>query len=286
MKRISIVFCIIAFYFTSINQSYSQEPFYPILRDSAMLVDFSLPKEERDKRYINFLSASVKISVKSSSGSGTICHYDQESNWAYVISCGHMWDGNKSYDPKRPEKASIVVWYKNGFKLPQTQSYEAEVLFWSNDRGFDSSLLRFQPDWSPQFFPIAPHFEIKKGMVLNSLGCDGGGEVARYEVKVLEYKDPDIVTEKNSPRPGRSGGGLLTNDGELVGICWGTSELTGRGIGFFTPLNSIKAVFIKNKHEWILKKKMDLDLIPIYDWDRLKKISDNNLIPVPNFLLF
>lgn len=286
MKRISIIFCIIAFLIVSANPAYPQIPFHPILRDSAVLVGFSPPKEQRDERYIKFLSASVKISVQSSSGSGTICYYDQESNWAYVISCGHMWQGEKSYDRNKPGKAQIIAWYKNGVKLPQVQSYEAEVLFWSNKRGFDSSLLRFHPDWRPQFFPIASNFEAKKGMMLNSLGCDGGYEVARYEVKVLEFKDPDIITEKNSPRPGRSGGGLLTNEGEFVGICWGTSELDGTGIGFFTPLSSIKTVFSKNKHEWILKKRMGLESMPIYDWDRRKRIEDDNFIPMPNFLLF
>ena len=46
--------------------------------------------EQRDPKYIDFLSSSVKISVSGGSGSGTICYYDPEENWAYVISCGHL----------------------------------------------------------------------------------------------------------------------------------------------------------------------------------------------------
>jgi hypothetical protein len=254
------------------------------LRDSATNVDFSIPKEQRDERYADLLSASVKISVHGSSGSGTICYYDEELNWAYVISCGHLWEGDRAYNKNGNGSANVIIWYKNGVKLQEIKSYEAEVLFWSNKRGYDSSLIRFKPDWKPKYFPIAREFKGSKGMILNSLGCDGGKEVARYEVKFLEYNNLDIITEKNSPRPGRSGGGLINDDSELVGICWGTSDITGSGIGFFTPISSIVTVFTANKHEWLLNIEKNSELIPIYDWTNPGRTYEKHFIPSPIFM--
>lgn len=276
-------FIVLAFLF--LCKGASSEPVYPVFRESATQVNILVPKEQRDEKYINFLSASVKISVNGSAGSGTICYFDPDSEWAYVVSCGHLWNGNMKYQSQNKEKAKIIVWYKNSKKLLEPASYDAEVLFWSNQRGYDSSLLRFRPDWSPNYFPIASNFNPEKGQVLNSMGCDGGKEVARYEVKFVEFKDKDLTTELNSPRPGRSGGGLITNEGQVVGICWGTSDISGSGIGYFTPISSIKKVFANNKHEWILHKK-EVQNIPIYDWSNPKKQYEKHFVPMPNFLLF
>ena len=279
MKRISIVLFILVSIFFNCNVSFAQDMVHkPILIEGSEKIP--VMHEQRDERYVKFLSASVKISVNGSAGSGTICYYDQESGFAYVISCGHLWNGDKSYDPKNMGEAKITIWYQNDVKLNEPKSYDAQVLFWSNQRGFDSSLVRFKPDWKPDYFPISSNFEVSKGMDLHSMGCDGGHEVARYGVRVKEYIRPDILTELNSPRPGRSGGGLLSDD-ELVGICWGTSDtVSGEGTGYFTPLDSIRVVFAKNKHEWLLNVKKRG--YPVYDWDNPSRKYDMHFVPVPS----
>lgn len=264
----------------------------PIVQNSKPIevANNSSPFEQRDAKYIKFLSSSVKINVKGASGSGTICYYDPKENWAYVISCGHLWTGDKSYKEllNNPQKAKIIIWYQNETKLDQSRTYDAEVLFWSNTRGKDCSCLRFKPDWKPNYFPIASiDYKLNKGELLNSLGCDSGSEVARYEVEFLEMRGDDIITKRNSPRPGRSGGGLLTDSGWYVGVCWGTSDTsTGNGIGYFTPLKSIHEVFIKNGHEWIiLLSEFSGRDIPIYDWKSPKKQFDWDYVPTPEFIV-
>ena len=268
------------------NWAFSNPPVHPILKESATQVNL-IPIEQRDDKYIKFLAPSVKIAVNGAAGSGTICYYDPDSDWAYVISCGHLWEGDKKYTPSKPEKAKIIVWYHNEKRLNEPKSYEAEALFWSNKRGFDASLIRFKPDWTPNYFPIATHFHETSGTILNSMGCDGGKEVARYEVKFVEKRPPDLITELNSPRPGRSGGGLLTDEGKLVGVCWGTSDISsGDGIGYFTPISSIKKVFVENKHEWLLNIHKEIETIKIYDWDNPSRTYDRHFVPIPNFLFF
>lgn len=281
MKRISVVSLVLLFSLSFFGTARSEEPIHPILREQALRVEFPVPKEQRDEKYAKLLSASVKISVNGSSGSGTICYYDTSSRMAYVVSCGHLWEGDREYKKEPIEAAKITVWYHNGERLPEPRTYDAEVLFWSNQRGYDSSLMKFKPDWSPDYFPLCSEFNVKKGDVLNSMGCDGGSEVARYEVRLSEKRPIDIITEMNSPRPGRSGGGLITNSGELVGICWGTSDISGKGIGYFTPIHAVKDVFSKNSHVWLLKIKRDSGMIPILDWDDPLKKYEKDFVPVP-----
>lgn len=284
MKRNSFIFYIVAIGLFFCNALQAADPImHPILREPTTLVNLHSPKEQRGERYVNFLCVSVKISVSGASGSGTICHYDSSSGWAYVISCGHLWEGEKSYVPGRPDKAIITAWYHNDKKLGEPKTYEAESLFWSNKRGQDTSLVRFKPDWIPKYAPIALSFNEKEGSILNSMGCDGGKEVARYEVRFSSMSPPDLITALNSPRPGRSGGGLLTNQGEIVGICWGTSDTSsGNGIGYFTPLSSIRIVLSKNNHEWLINNRRDVESIMIIDWDLPGRKYDRYYVPVPN----
>lgn len=255
-------------------------PVYPVYRGDA---GSCVLKEDRGEEHQHLLKISVKISVSGASGSGTICHYDPSTGWAYVISCGHLWDGNRNYSKSAPAKAKITVWYHAEDKLEMPRVYDAEGLFWSNKRGYDISLLRFRPDWMPFYAPITPDMTLEKGEALNSLGCDGGSEVARYEVSVIHASGEDITTTLNSPRPGRSGGGLLTDDGNLVGICWGTSDVSsGDGIGFFTPASAIKKFFEENGHDWLLEEGWSVDDMPIVDQDGSIRSVEKKFIPRPN----
>lgn len=282
MKRMSFIICILAAILMGRNIS-AAEPVHPILRE-ATRVNLLIPQEQRDEKYVRFLQVSVKVSVAGASGSGTICHFDESSGWAYVVSCGHLWNGNKKYDPSSPEKARVTVWYHGGKKLESPKNYDAEGLFWSNERGYDVSLLRFKPDWKPECASFGRHFHKQKDLVLNSMGCDGGKEVARYEVHFLEMNGKDLLCVKNSPRPGRSGGGLITNEGEIVGVCWGSSDInTGNGLGYFTPLESIKKVFFNNDHAWLMSVKGDLESIPVVDRENPRAKYDRHYVPVPNF---
>lgn len=262
----------------------------PIVHDTKQHLAFHsyfAPQEDRGPEHRRFLAASVKISVRGGSGSGTICYYDPLEKWAYVISCGHLWSGSRSSEElkKTPETCKITTWYHNDAKLDSPKTYDAEVLFWSNQRGYDSSCLRFKPDWIPDYFPIAPpDYPIKAGNRFHSCGCDGGREVARYDVEFVEFRGDDLITRINSPRPGRSGGGLLTNDGFYIAICWGTSDTTsGGGVGYFTPLKSIYKVYQKNGYEWLLNISPGglAQKIPIFDRLNPNNHFDGDFIPIP-----
>lgn len=261
----------------------------PILRDSkpSKAVHQVAPEENRRLEVREYLSPSLKIRVSGASGSGTIIYYDPRTREAYVTSCGHLWSGTRSAEELKndPVTCEVVTWYHNNVKLQEPQTYKATVLFWSNDRGYDCSLLKFTPDWEPDYFPIGPKdYQFVPGMMLHSCGCDGGREVAHYDVEFVEYRGSDLVTRRNSPRPGRSGGGLMSSDGFYVGTCWGTSDTTsGGGVGYFTPVKAIHHVYTKNGYEFLLtmSNRGRAREIPIRDWLNPNRQWKPEHVPIP-----
>ena len=266
----------------------------PLVEDDpyAAIAYGGAPEEQRGPEVRKWLAPGLKIRVSGASGSGTIVYYNPEDGYAYVQSCGHLWNGNMSAEEGLRKKLTckVITWYHNEEKLSGEREYPAEVLYYSNDRGRDVSLLRFRPDWKPNYFPIAPEdYRFREGMHFHSVGCDGGREIAHYDVIYVGMKDgggsewPDLVTTKNSPRPGRSGGGLTSSDGYYVGICWGTSDFNGGGNGFFTPLKTIRHYNERNGYGWLndighsLARK-----IPIMDRNNPQGSYPRDYIPLPN----
>lgn len=187
----------------------------------------------------NSLQAAIKVISLSNVGSGTIIYYKDKT--AYALSAGHLWT----------EGTKCEVEY-GGRRIP------AALLFYEDTPGFDCSLLTFQLDESPEYFPIAPENHIiTVGQQYNSPGCDNNASPANYEVeymgvrKLNSVEEPVLTTAKNSPKPGRSGGGLL-DDRYLVGVCFATSARDGTGYGFFTSLSSIRHTFKALGYEWLL----------------------------------
>ncbi|NDB85816.1 MAG: hypothetical protein EB127_24410 [Alphaproteobacteria bacterium] len=243
------------------------------------------PVEQRDIEHRKFLSPSVKIKVANGSGSGTIIHYDEKQNLAYVASCGHLWKGgvvNWEEAEKKNITCKVLTWYKNDEKLKSPEEFEARLLFYSYTDDVDTSLIVFSPNWMPKYFPIAPlDYKYKFNSVAHSCGCDGGREVAHYEVTILELGE-DLITVKNSPRPGRSGGGLF-DEKFYIGTCWGTQYIDGSGIGFFTPIREIHEFWSKQKKYDFLVRGAEVKArsIPIKDRNDSKKEYSYDYIIVP-----
>ncbi len=250
------------------------------------------PIAQRGTEFKKWLSPSVRIAPSPNiRGSGTICYYDPETKLAYVISCGHLWDkGAMTAEQGKTRRmtAEIDVFYHNDEKLPNPRTYTANVLFYSHMSGADYSLMSFTPDWVPTFAPIAPtNYPIPKGSKQHSLGCDRATEVAHYEIEIIGIQGADLVTFRNSPRPGRSGGGLMSDDGWFIGICWGTEIRDGSGKGYFTPLSVIHAGFNKNGYGFLLKKTLPTNgelaqKIPIRDRTGPQQEYPIDYVPLPN----
>ena len=264
----------------------------PLVQDDpfAAFASGMTPDAQRGSEFVPWLSKGLMIKVSGSSGSGTIIYFHPDDGYAYVQSCGHLWDGNMTAEQGKEKKITckVITWYHNDKKLEASKTYPAEVLYYSNSRGRDCSLLRFKPDWIPEYLPIAPEdFVFVKDVRLHSVGCDAGSEVAHYDVKYIGMRDVgsgwlDLVTTDNSPRPGRSGGGLST-DKYYVGICWGTTAYDGSGNGMFTPLSTLRQYNKQNGYGWLNDISQDLArMIPIIDHENPQKKYPPEYIPLPH----
>jgi hypothetical protein len=207
-------------FFQTPVEHYSPLDGMPVIKDTTGLgADTPVPK--RDSKYVYYLQSSVKIRKNSFAGSGTICYYDKKDNTAYVISCGHLFNGSKT--PPTSETCQIIVFYKNNVKLTHPQTFNAEVVCYNQTK--EISFLKFKPDWTiNHYFAIASEdYDMEVDKKYESTGCDNAEEVASYTVQFDGIENGNILTTGNSPRPGRSGGGLLSADGYYLGIVWGTT---------------------------------------------------------------
>lgn len=261
----------------------------PLLNDQfAHLAHYGgVPQEQRDEMYRKWIAAGVKISVSGASGSGTIVYFDSRDGYAYVQSCGHLWNGKMTAEQGKQKKLTckIITWYHNEKKLDSPKEYPAEVLYYNNPNPDDISLMRFKPDWVPNYIPIGPpDLKLPGDARLHSVGCDGGREIAHYEVRFVSYSGTDIVTTENSPRRGRSGGGLMTED-YYVGVCSRSSDpdgTIGKGNGYFTGLESIRKMNEKNGYGWLNDVGINwARQIPIIDRNGPQKKHPKDYIPLP-----
>lgn len=232
----------------------------PILERGNFGAEAARPVPQRGPEYRRFLAPSCKIVVGNGSGSGTVVYFDEQKNLAYVATCGHLWkEGIVEADQAKRMgiKCKLIFWYHNDEKLDAPRQYEADVVFYSYVRGQDTALVTFKPDWKPAFFPIGPtEYVYRPGQQAHSCGSDAGSETAHYEVEEIGIEWDDLVTKKNSPRPGRSGGGLMDDDGLYIGTCWGTQYVDGSGKGYFTPLPVIHKFWKKQKdYAFLLEKR-------------------------------
>ena len=240
---------------------------------------FNAPEPHRDESVKKYLIPSVRIRVPGAAGSGTICAYDRQKKTAYVISCAHLYDGVT-------KPTTIEVFYKNDQKLDTPARYTATVVsFKKSYYGDDISFLSFQPDWEPHtWFPIAPvDHPVPNNETLFSCGCDHASEVACYFVKPMGIDGAFLATKENSPRPGRSGGGLIDKEGWYVGICVRTSDVSGNGTGYFVHLRTIHDYCQQNNLTWLLNVQRPNDLlrmIPIVDRIERQGTYPPNYVPV------
>ena len=203
--------------------------------------------EERGPSVAKWLIPTVLVS-NVRSGSGTIVYYDSQNNYAYVISCGHLFSrgrGSIEYYRKNPQQVYVEVFYKGQYKLESGKRYVGEVMchVWGDDSSsiYDCSLIRFKPDWKGVVCaPIAPlDFQYMSGTWYHSTGCDNKSDTAHYLVACIHEQTnggvTEILTQNNAPRGGRSGGGLFSENGELIGIC----SRGGGQMGYWTSLKQI-----------------------------------------------
>lgn len=159
------------------------------------------------------LKATVRIELRDDSGvsfgSGTIIH--AQNNRALIATCGHLFRGMPMTQP-----ISVDVFYPQGEKRVQ-----GRILISDADK-YDVALMIIP--YQGEITPIALDLDTQpaRGQRVFTAGCNHGNKptLQRSQVNSINrYDGPENIQTQGAPVGGRSGGGLVNQDGKLIGIC-------------------------------------------------------------------
>jgi hypothetical protein len=157
--------------------------------------------------------ATVRLRVEDNNGHsfGTGTIIDVHGQDALVLTCGHIFRESQG-------KGRIVV---DLFAAGQTSPLDGELIRFDLQR--DLALVGIRTSAPIKAVPVAGvALHVAAGQQLFSLGCDHGGDpsVLPGRLKAInKYLGPENLTVDGRPVEGRSGGGLFSYDGYLVGVC-------------------------------------------------------------------
>jgi len=174
--------------------------------------------------------ATVRLKVvnagSSSYGSGTII--DVHGREALVLTCGHIFRESKG-------RGKIFIdLFVDGAKGPTS----ASLISYDLDR--DIGLVSFRPS-----VPVTPApvcrlgYRPQSGDRVFSVGCDRGGKPRLEHAKILSvdrFDGPPNLQISGTPVYGRSGGGLFTSRGEVLGVCNGVNKKEKFGLFAGLPI--------------------------------------------------
>ncbi|MDB5349477.1 MAG: Thioredoxin [Planctomycetota bacterium] len=151
------------------------------------------------------------------SGSGTVVYSTPERS--LILTCNHLFEAKN--------KVTVDLFHPDAERTPKghlqlrfLETHPAKVL--GRDPRCDVALVEFQPGRVLACSPIAPEsFKLSPGMALTAVGCGEGKDATVWSTEVTELAQaiPGWTRCRSRPKQGRSGGGLFTPDGVLVGVC-------------------------------------------------------------------
>lgn len=168
------------------------------------------------------MAASVRLKVEDakghSIGSGTII--DARKGEALLITCGHIFRESQG-------KGRIVV----DLFHPQPRTVEGKLLDYDLKR--DIALVTISGA-DLVAVPVAPEgFQVNKNDAAFSIGCDHGQDPTVRQTSITglnRYQGPPNIEAKGQPVDGRSGGGLFSREGRLIGVCNAADPADDEGI--------------------------------------------------------
>ncbi|MBC8289027.1 MAG: trypsin-like peptidase domain-containing protein, partial [Planctomycetes bacterium] len=179
----------------------------------------------------NPMDVCVRIRVRDSRGldigSGSIIH--SEPGRTLILTCGHIF---RHFDGKSEIEVDI-------FTGQRAVSHKGKLI--RKDLNTDIGLISIQTLTPLRVARVSPA-AIRQGQHVFSVGCGGGDPPSRLQHRVTStdrYKGGYIECT-GTPIQGRSGGGLFTPDGQIVGVCVFANPGSRRGL--YTGLPTIHAL--------------------------------------------
>jgi hypothetical protein len=158
-------------------------------------------------------SATVRLKVEDAGGygfgTGTII--DTHESEALVVTCGHLFRESQG-------KGKLTA---DVFASGTSQTVEGQVIGYDLDR--DIALVSLRVPLGLRPVAVAPPgHTVRPGDRAFTIGCDKGADPSlrpTHITAVNKYKGKPNYTAAGQPVDGRSGGGLFTADGLLIGVC-------------------------------------------------------------------
>lgn len=195
------------------------------------------PLEGRDASPRSAANALVERSVRltiedpqgTSYGTGTII--DARSGEALVLTCGHVFRDSHG---KGRISVDLFVPGAQG-KLPgQLIGYDLKR---------DVGLVSFRPGRTVPVARVAPAgYRLERGAPVASVGCNHGEPATVQEGQILaidKFVGEPNVQVSGQPVQGRSGGGLFSAEGLLIGVCNAADPTDDAGL--YSALGAIHA---------------------------------------------
>ena len=178
-------------------------------------------------------AASVRLKIDDASGhsygSGTIIDAHQEE--ALVLTCGHIFrdsagKGRITVDLFMPDGRRSVAGHLIGYDIKR-----------------DVGLVSIRPGVKVVPVKVAPAgYRTRLSAPVWSIGCDRGSEPSVRASRITavdKYLGPPNVEVAGEPVNGRSGGGLFSADGLLIGVCNAADRVNDEGL--YAALDTIHA---------------------------------------------
>jgi len=173
----------------------------------------STEKNHVDAVSRRLLAASVRLKINdgggNSVGSGTII--DARAGEALVLTCAHVFRDSEGKGP-------ILI---DLFGPGAPQGVPGKLV--SYDLKSDVGLVSFRPGVPVVAARVAPaNFRVQANAAVINIGCNHGDiPTARHSrvTAIDKFLGPPNLVVAGQPVQGRSGGGLFTADGLLIGVC-------------------------------------------------------------------
>jgi thiol-disulfide isomerase/thioredoxin len=194
------------------------------------------------------IAASVRLRIEDpdgrSCGTGTII--DARGDRALVLTCGHIFRDSQG---KKPVTVDL-------FGPGAPRQVAGEVI--SYDLARDVGLVLIHPQGPVSVARLAPSdYRVQPGMPVVGVGCNGGDFPTAQHSQITNLngiQGPPNLQVAGEPVVGRSGGGLFTSEGYVIGVCNAADPKYKEGL--FAALGSICAELDRQQMAFIYQSPM------------------------------
>jgi thiol-disulfide isomerase/thioredoxin len=241
----------------------AEAPARPIKFPRSDAADEDAADAAADPRSNRLIRSSVRLHITDrtgiSCGSGTII--DAREGEALILTCGHMFRDSD-------ENSRIAV----DLFGPRAPQHVAGRLI-DYDLASEIGILSIETKYPVEVASVAPRsYKIHKGDDVTSVGCDGGGDCTAKETTIKSinrYGGAANLQVGFQPVQGRSGGGLFTSDGQIIGICNAGDPADNEGV--FTHLSVIHDALDRAGLTFVYRNREDSKLAQLADASRPRR---------------